>query len=88
MALADRWRPEMWESDFPMKMAENQKAMWTSHQPPAKDFTTPKPKGKRGARRFKHEVTIGSTYVFLPVTMKNGVPTIAWKTEWRLADYE
>lgn len=88
VAVADRWRPEMWESEFPMKMFENQKGMWVNHQPPAKDFSTPKIKDKRNMRRFKHEVTVGSTYVFLPITFKNGMPTIQWKPDWKLEDYE
>lgn len=88
VALADRWRPEMWESEFPMKFFENQKAMWVDHRPPAKDYSTPKVKDKRNYHRFKHEVTIGSTYVFLPITFKNGMPTIAWKQDWKLEDYE
>ena len=39
--------------------------------------------------RDEWETTRDATYVFLPVTFdKNGRPTIEWRDEWRLEDYE
>lgn len=29
-----------------------------------------------------------ATYVFLPIVVKDGIPMIEWKDEWKLEDYE
>lgn len=29
-----------------------------------------------------------ATYVFLPIVVKDGVPMIEWKDEWRIEDYD
>lgn len=29
-----------------------------------------------------------ATYVFLPIVVKDGIPMIEWKDEWKLENYE
>ena len=84
VAVADRWMPELTNTTEPMAEAERMIEKYKNHQPFPKDFSTPKPKDKRHERRTGWDVTNNATYVFLPITFKDGMPMIEWQNEWRI----
>lgn len=88
VALADRWLPELTDTDIPIRTAKNKEKHYVNHQPFPKDFSEPKTRDKRNLRRTKWDVTFNATYVFLPITFKDGVPQIEWLDEWKIEDYE
>ena len=88
MALADRWLPQLTNTDIPMRTARNKEKHYLDHQPFPKDFSEPKTKDKRIQKRTKWDTTFNATYVFLPIIFKDGVPQIEWLDEWKIEDYE
>ena len=89
VALADRWLPQMANSDISMRTVKSYAERYKEHKPFDRDFTTPKTKDKTDKRRGKWDTTVDARYVFLPVTFSDeGKPTIEWKDEWRVEDYD
>lgn len=89
VALADRWLPQFVGTDIPVRIARDYERRYKEHKPFEKDFSTPQVKDKTNKLRGKWDTTNDSRYVFLPVIFdENGKPTIEWKEEWRLEDYD
>ena len=89
VALADRWLPQFANSDVSMRTVKAYEERYKAHKPFDRDFTEPKTKDKTGMKRGKWDTTVDSRYVFLPVVFDDsGKPTIEWKDEWRLEDYD
>ena len=89
VALADRWLPNLVGTDIPVRIAKDYARRYAEHKPFDRDFTTPHVKDKTATKRTKWDTTQDSRYVFLPVTFdENGKPTIEWRDEWRLEDYD
>ena len=89
VALADRWLPQLYGTDVPKRIFKNKEAAYQNHKPFNRDFTTPQVKDKTNVRRNKWDTTDEATYVFLPITFDSkGKPTLVWKDEWRLEDYD
>lgn len=88
VALADRWLPQYWQTDIPMRTLKNKEKAYLNHKPFERDFSTPQVKDKTGVRRNKWDTTDSARYVFLPIVFDSmGKPTIEWRDEWRLEDY-
>ncbi|MBQ8487288.1 MAG: family 43 glycosylhydrolase [Prevotella sp.] len=89
VALADRWLPQMANSDISMRTVKSYAERYKEHKPFDRDFSTPQVKDKTDKRRGKWDTTQDSRYVFLPVTFDEaGKPTLQWQDEWRLEDYD
>lgn len=88
VAVADRWMPQLANTTEPTEEAKRMIDRFRDHKPFEKDFSEPKTKDKSGEVRTGWDVTYNSTYVFLPITFKNGKPQIEWKDEWRIEDYK
>ena len=89
VALADRWLPQMANSDISMRTVKAYEGRYKEHKPFDRDFTTPGVKDKTAMKRGKWDTTQDARYVFLPVTFSaDGKPTIEWRDEWRLEDYD
>lgn len=89
VALADRWLPQLAGTDIPVRIARNYEKRYAEHKPFDRDFTTPQVKDKTEVKRNKWDTTEDSRYVFLPITFdENGKPTLEWRDEWRLEDYD
>ena len=89
VALADRWLPQMANSDMSMRTVKSYAERYKEHKPFDRDFSTPQVKDKTAQKRGKWDTTVDSRYVFLPVMFDaQGRPTIEWKDEWRLEDYD
>ena len=87
VALADRWLPEMANSDISVRTVKSYAERYKNHQPFDRDFTTPQVKDKTGMKRGKWDTTNDARYVFLPIMFdENGKPTLQWRDEWRLED--
>ena len=89
VALADRWLPQFANSDVSMRTVKSYEDRYKQHKPFDRDFSTPQTKDKTGMKRGKWDTTQDSRYVFLPVVFdESGKPTLEWKDEWRLEDYD
>lgn len=89
VALADRWLPHLYGTDIPQRILKNKEKAYLNHKPFDRDYSTPKVKDKTGVKRNKWDTTDEACYVFLPITFDNtGKPTLEWKDEWRLEDYD
>ena len=88
VAVADRWMPQIANTTLPAEEAKRMITRYKNHRPFPRDFSEPRTKDKRNEVREGWDVTYNSTYVFLPVTFKNGKPQIEWKEEWRIEDYK
>ena len=89
VALADRWLPHLCGTDIPKRIFKDKETAYLNHKPFERDFSTPQVKDKTNAKRNKWDTTDEATYVFLPITFdSNGKPTLEWKDEWRLEDYD
>ncbi|MBQ8520665.1 MAG: family 43 glycosylhydrolase [Bacteroides sp.] len=88
VALADRWLPQVTNTDIPMREAASKVKSYANHRPNPKDFSVPQVKNRQYTLIGPSHDVYDATYVFLPVVFKDGVPTIEWKDEWRLEDYE
>ena len=89
VALADRWLPDLVGTDIPVRIARDYERRYGEHKPFDRDFSVPQTKDKTGMKRGKWDTTVDSRYVFLPVVFDDsGKPTIVWKEEWRLEDYD
>ena len=89
VAMADRWLPSLWQTDIPKRTLKNKEKAYLNHKPFDRDFTTPQVKDKTGVKRNKWDTTEDACYVFLPITFDaDGKPTLEWKDEWRLEDYD
>lgn len=89
VALADRWEPQTTGTDIPRKTAIAKEKPYRNHQP------VPQDRNRKPVVRNREFTLVGSThdvynatYTFLPIEFKKGMPTIAWKDEWRLEDYQ
>lgn len=88
VALADRWLPQVNNTDIPMREAASKVKSYANHLPNPKDFSTPEVKNRLYSLIGTSHDVYDATYVFLPIVFKEGIPTIEWKEEWRLEDYE
>ncbi|MBQ8672452.1 MAG: family 43 glycosylhydrolase [Bacteroides sp.] len=88
VALADRWLPQVTNTDLPMREAASKVKSYANHQPNPKDFSVPQVKNRQYTLVGPTHDVYNATYVFLPVVFKDGVPTIEWRDEWRLEEYE
>lgn len=89
VALADRWLPDIVGTDIPVRIARDYERRYSEHKPFNRDFSMPQTKDKTGMKRGKWDTTVDSRYVFLPVVFDDsGKPTIEWKDEWRIEDYD
>ena len=89
VALADRWLPHLYGTDIPKRTVKNKEKAYLNHKPFDRDFTTPQVKDKTGVKRNKWDTTEDARYVMLPITFdENGKPTLTWRDEWRLEDYD
>lgn len=89
VALADRWLPHLYGTDIPKRTVKNKEKAYLNHKPFERDFTAPQVKDKTGVKRNKWDTTEDARYVFLPITFdQNGKPTLIWRDEWRLEDYD
>lgn len=90
VALADRWEPQTTGTDIARKTFKSKEKAYLNHQP------VPQDRSRKPVVRNREYELIGpthdvynATYVFLPITFdKKGMPTIAWKDNWRLEDYK
>lgn len=88
VAVADRWMPQLADTDEPAEEAKRMIPKYKDHEPFPKDFSEPKTKDKRDEVRVGWDVTYNATYVFLPIVFKDGIPHVEWKDEWRIEDYK
>jgi hypothetical protein len=88
VALADRWKPASCGTDTPYKEWQVITKRFIGHRPAPRSYSIEKVKDLSGVKRDGWDVTCNATYVWLPITWKNGVPVIYWKDEWRLEDYK
>lgn len=54
----------------------------------SKDFATPKVADRFYTLVNPNQDVYKATYVFLPIVVKDGIPMIEWKDEWKLENYE
>lgn len=87
VAMADRWMPHTCKTDIPKKEWQSYLKRYKNHRPYPKDFETPKPADRFYTLVNPNQDVYKATYVFLPIVIKNGMPMIEWKDEWRLEDY-
>ena len=71
-----------------MREAASKVKSYANHLPNPKDFSTPEVKNRLYSLIGTSHDVYDATYVFLPIVFKEGIPTIEWKEEWRLEDYE
>jgi hypothetical protein len=88
VAVADRWMPQIADTDEPAAKAKQMIPKYEKHEPFPEDFNTPEPKDKQNDVRSDWDVTYNATYVFLPIVFRKGIPHIEWKDEWRIEDYK
>lgn len=86
VAVADRWMPQIANSDVAAKEVERMVSAYANHEPFPVDFSTPKPKDKRNEVRTNWDVTYNGTYVFLPIDFSGDYPIIHWKDEWKTSE--
>jgi len=86
VAVADRWMPQIANSDAAAKEVERMVSAYANHEPFPVDFSTPKPKDKRNEVRTNWDVTYNGTYVFLPIDFSGDYPIIHWKDEWKTSE--
>ncbi|MGM9781180.1 MAG: glycosyl hydrolase family 28 protein [Candidatus Cryptobacteroides sp.] len=87
VAMADRWQPHTNNTDIPQKEYQSFLRRYKQHRPYPRDFETPKPADRRYVLVNPNQDVYKATYVFLPIVIKDGIPMIEWKDEWRLEDY-
>ncbi|MGI6232887.1 MAG: glycosyl hydrolase family 28 protein [Prevotella sp.] len=87
VAMADRWRPHATNTDLPRQEWLSFKKRYVNHKPEPRDFADPKPANRYYTLVNPNQDTYKSTYVFLPIKMVNGIPTIEWHNEWRIEDF-
>lgn len=61
---------------------------YKDHRPYPKDFATPKVADRFYTLVNPNQDVYKATYVFLPIVVKDGIPMIEWKDEWKLENYE
>ena len=88
VALADRWLPHVTDTDIPIREAASKLKSYKDHRPNPKDFSVPQVRNRQYDLVGPTHDVYNATYVFLPIVFKDGVPTIEWRDEWRLEDYE
>ncbi len=88
VAMADRWQPYTLNTDIPAKSYASFMAKYKNHRPYPRDFETPKTADRLYTLVSPSQAVYNATYVFLPVIFRGGMPTIEWKDEWRIEDYD
>lgn len=88
VALADRWLPHVNNTDIPAKEIASKINAYKDHLPNPVDYSVPQVKNRRYVLVGTTHDVYDATYVFLPIVFKDGIPTIEWKEEWRLDDYD
>lgn len=88
VALADRWRPATCGTDIPQKEWETIRKQFKGHKPNDINFEQVKLNDMSKTKRSQWDNTNTATYVWLPITWKNGFPEIIWRDEWKLEDFE
>ena len=84
VVVADRWMPQIANTEIPVMVAKVMEKEYANHEPFPLDFKTPKTKDKRNQVRTGWDVTYNATYVFLPISFKDGKPQVEWRDEWRI----
>lgn len=87
VALADRWEPYTNNTDLPKRAYESFMGRYKDHKPFPPDYTPVKQADRYYTLVNPNQDVYNATYVFLPVVIKDGVPTIEWRDEWRIEDY-
>ncbi len=87
VALADRWQPHTNRTDIPQKEWKSFLARYEDHHPYPRDFQAPRTPDRFYTLVSPSQDVYKATYVFLPIVVKDGIPMIEWKDEWRLEDY-
>ena len=88
VAMADRWQPHTNKTDIPKKEWNSFLKRYKDHRPYPRDFKTPRPADRFYTLVNPNQDVYKATYVFLPIVVKDGVPMIEWKDEWRIEDYD
>ena len=88
VAMADRWLPHTNKTDIPKKDWQSFLTRYKDHRPYPKDFATPKVADRFYTLVNPNQDVYKATYVFLPIVVKDGIPMIEWKDEWKLENYE
>jgi hypothetical protein len=91
VALADRWEPFTTGTDFAKRTFVAKSKAYKNYKPqPRKDSKAqPQVVDRRYDLVDQAHAVYHAGYVFLPITFdKNGKPTIEWRDEWRLEDFE
>lgn len=88
VAMADRWLPHTNKTDIPKKDWQSFLTRYKDHRPYPKDFATPKVVDRFYTLVNPNQDVYKATYVFLPIVVKDGIPMIEWKDEWKLENYE
>ena len=87
IALADRWEPHTTNTDFARRTFEAKKGAYANYKPqPQKPAgTVPVVVDRSHQLVDAAHAVYHAGYVFLPITMENGVPRIHWQGEWKLS---
>ncbi len=88
VALADRWMPQIVGTDEAQKQLQVIADRHVGHQPHPIDNSPVEIQDRSGQVRTDWDVTYNARYVWLPIVFTDGKPTIEWRDEWRLEDYE
>lgn len=88
VAVADRWQPHTFRTDIPKQEFKNFERRYKGHRPYPKDTTTPEVTDRFYTLVNSNQDVYKATYVVLPVVIKDNIPMIEWKQDWRLEDYQ
>lgn len=91
VALADRWEPFTTGTDFARRTFEAKRNAYKNYTPQARKpiGTVPQVVDKRYDLVDAAHAVYHAGYVFLPITFDaDGKPTIEWRDEWRMDDFE
>ena len=88
VVMADRWQPYTLNTDIPAREYSRFLARYKDHRPYPRDFSAPKTADRFYTLVTPSQAVYNATYVFLPIVFRDGMPTIGWKDEWRLEDYD
>jgi hypothetical protein len=90
IALADRWLPHLWR-DPQFQSGELSRlvlsAIAKATAQPRQEMTPDERSAIRHAAALTGVDTSVSRYVWLPITVSDGRPTIHWRDEWKISDF-
>lgn len=91
IALADRWLPHLWR-DPQFQSGELSRlvrsAITKATAQPRQEMTPEERSAITHAAALTGVDTSVSRYVWLPITFEDGRPTIHWRDEWKLSDFD